>query len=164
MARTSLPGSLARGLVAGWVGTALMTAYQLAVKKARGERLDTPVPRTWREAPPPAQVVKKGATALGRGQIVTKEQVPLVTNVMHWLYGTSWGVAYGVAARRLRPDPVAGAAGLGGAVWATAYAELVPLGIYKPPWRYPPSELALDLSYHLVYGAGVAAAYATLER
>jgi hypothetical protein len=39
----------------------------------------------------------------------------------------------------------------------------VPLGIYKPPWKYPPQELGLDLSYHLVYGAGVAAAYAALQ-
>jgi uncharacterized membrane protein YagU involved in acid resistance len=140
-----------------------MTSYQLAVRRARGEPLGTPVPRTWGEAPPPAQVVKKGADALDRGRSVTKQQVPLLTNLVHWLYGASWGAAYGLAARSLRPRPVAAAAALGSSVWATAYAELVPLGVYKPPWDYPPTELALDLSYHLVYGAGVAAAYAALE-
>ena len=164
MARTSLLGSLGRGLAAGAAGTAAMTAYQLAVAKAQGKPLETPVPRTWADAPPPAQVVKKAAEAVGKGRSVTKRDVPLVTNAMHWGYGLSWGIAYGLAARRLRPSPLAGAAALGGGVWAAAYAELVPLGIYKPPWEYPAKELGLDLSYHLVYGAGVAAVYAALER
>jgi hypothetical protein len=38
------------------------------------------------------------------------------------------------------------------------------MGLYAPPWTYPPGELALDLSYHLVYGTGVAAAYRALDR
>jgi len=155
--------TLTRSLVAGVAGTALMTAYQLAVKAARGERLDTPVPRTWDEAEAPAQVVKKTARLLGRGRAITKRHAPLATQVMHWLYGTSWGVAYGIATSRLRPSPLTGAASLGVSVWAAAYIELVPLGIYEPPWRYPASELGLDLSYHLVYGAGVAGAYAALD-
>ncbi len=45
-----------------------------------------------------------------------------------------------------------------------SYATLVPLGIYEPPWKYPPKELAIDLSYHLVYGLGVAGAYRLIER
>jgi hypothetical protein len=49
-------------------------------------------------------------------------------------------------------------------VWTAAYAELVPLGISKKPWEYPPQELALDLSYHLAYGLAVAGAYAALDR
>ncbi len=149
--------------MAGLAGTAVMTGYQLAVRKARGQRLDTPVPRTWAEAPPPAQVVKKAADAVGHGRDVTKKHVPMLTNVMHWAYGTWWGVAYGLAARRLQPDTLSGGATLGGALWGAAYAELVPLGIYEPPWKSPPQELALDLSYHLVYGAAVAAAFAVLE-
>ena len=47
---------------------------------------------------------------------------------------------------------------------AAVFATLVPLGIYEPPWKYPPKELAIDLSYHLVYGLGVAGAYRLLER
>jgi hypothetical protein len=58
------------------------------------------------------------------------------------------------------PLPVGLGFGLG--VWAASYAQLVPLGIYEPPWRYPAEELAEDLSYHAVYGLGVAGAYAAL--
>jgi hypothetical protein len=164
VAQASLSGSIGRGIVAGAVGTAVMTALQLAVRKARGERLDTPVPRTWAEAPAPAQVVKKAAEAVGHGRDVTKKHVPLITNLMHWGYGLWWGTAYGVAARSLGPNPATAGPVLGVGVWTAAYAELVPLGISKKPWEYPPQELALDLSYHLAYGLAVAGAYAALDR
>jgi len=156
--------TLGRGLVAGLAGTGAMTAVQLGVRWARGQQLGTPVPRTWAHAPPPAQLAKKAADAVGEGRRLTKKQVPLVTNALHWLYGTSWGVAYAFAARAAEPSPVAGGAVFGTGVGASAYAELVPLGIYEPPWRNPPAELALDLSYHVVYGVAVAAAYAALDR
>ncbi len=38
--------------------------------------------------------------------------------------------------------------------------DLIPL----LTWKTPPQELALDLSYHLVYGAGVAGAYRLINR
>jgi hypothetical protein len=47
----------------------------------------------------------------------------------------------------------------GTGVWAASYATLVPMGIYQAPTEYPPAELAIDWSYHAVYGAAVAAAY-----
>jgi hypothetical protein len=156
--------SLLSGLVAGVAGTAAMTAYQLAVAKAQGKPLQTPVPHRWADAPPPAQVAKKAAEALGQGRRFTREDVPLLTNVMHWLYGVSWGAFYGAAAGRNLPDPVAGGIAFGTGVWASSYAELVPLGLYKPPWKYPPQQLALDLSYHVVYGLAVAGAYAVIDR
>jgi hypothetical protein len=63
----------------------------------------------------------------------------------------------------MRPDPVAGGLAFGTGVWGAAYAELIPLGIYEPPWKVPKRELAIDLSYHLVYGLAVAGAYAALD-
>ena len=118
--------------------------------------LATPVPHRWADAPAPAQVAKRIADAAGQGRRVTREDVPLLTNAMHWLYGLSWGAAYGA----VRPNGLV----FGTGVWAAAYAELVPLGIYKPPWKYPAKDLAIDWSYHAVYGVTVAAAYAALER
>jgi uncharacterized membrane protein YagU involved in acid resistance len=161
-ART-IGAGLARGVVAGVIGTAAMTAYQLAVAHRRGRPLRTPVPRTWAEAPAPAQVAKRAADALGKGRRVTKKQVPLLTNAMHWAYGVTWGAAYGLVASVVEPAPLRAGLALGGGIWAASYGELVPLGIYEPPWRYPARELALDLSYHLVYGVAVAGAYAALR-
>jgi hypothetical protein len=148
--------SLARGVVAGVAGTAAMTAYQLAVAKARGKPLATPVPHRWADAPAPAQVAKRAADALGLGRRLTRDDVPWLTNAVHWLTGTTWGAVYGAV-------PVDGLT-FGTAVWATSYAKLVPAGIYEPPWKYPPRELALDWSYHAVYGLAVAAAFAALDR
>jgi uncharacterized membrane protein YagU involved in acid resistance len=152
--------ALLRGLIAGVAGTGVMTGYQLAVAKLQGKPLATPVPHRWADAPAPAQVAKKLADAVGEGRHITREDVPLLTNVMHWLYGISWGAFYGVAAGKAQRDAVAGGLAFGTGVWGTSYAELVPLGVYQPPWKYPAKEVALDLSYHLVYGAAVAEAYA----
>jgi hypothetical protein len=49
-------------------------------------------------------------------------------------------------------------------VWGLSYAQLVPMGLYEPPWKYPARELAKDVSYHLVYGLGVAGSYEVLDR
>ena len=155
--------SLLKGVVAGIAGTGVMTAYQLGVAKLRGQPLGTEVPHKWADAPAPAQVAKKAAHAVGQGARLTREDVPLLTNAMHWLYGIGWGTFYGLGAGHTRPDPVAGGLAFGTGVWAAAYAELIPLGIYEAPWKYPKRELALDLSYHLVYGLAVAGAYAALD-
>jgi hypothetical protein len=156
--------SLVEGVIAGIAGTGVMTVYQKGVAKLRGRPLGTDVPHRWAEAPAPAQEAKKAADAVGQGSRLTCEDVPLLTNALHWLYGMGWGTFYGLGAGRSRPDPVAGGLAFGTGAWGAAYAELVPLGIYEPPWRYPKRELALDLSYHLVYGLAVAAAYAALDR
>jgi hypothetical protein len=154
--------ALLRGLIAGAAGTGAMTAYQLAVAKLQGKPLSTPVPHRWADAPAPAQVAKKLADLVGEGRRLTREDVPLLTNAMHWFYGVGWGGAYGLAVGRSAPDPLIAGPALGAGVWTASYAELVPLGIYQPPWKYPAKVLALDLSYHLVYGLAVAGAYAAL--
>jgi uncharacterized membrane protein YagU involved in acid resistance len=156
-------GTLRKGLLAGIMGTAAMTAAQLAVAKAQGRPVSTRVPRTWNDAPPPAKVVKQAAEAVGQGQRVTKRRVPMVTNALHWLYGSFWGPIYGVVAEQAHPNPLRGGVALGTGVWGAAYAELVPLGIYQPPWRYPVKELATDVGFHLIYGLAVAGTYAALD-
>jgi hypothetical protein len=162
MARVTPLGALARGLIAGVAGTAAMTVYQLAIAKLRGQALRTQVPRRWADAPAPAQVGKHLADGLGRR--VTLQDVPRLTTVVHWGTGIAWGAAYGLVEGTLEAPPLAAGLGYGTGVWASSYAQLVPLGIYKPPWEYPRAVLALDLSYHLFYGLGVAAAYAALDR
>jgi hypothetical protein len=159
-----IPRALLRGAAAGLAGTAAMAALQLGVRRLRGQPLGTAVPRTWEDEPAPARLAKQAAEAVGEGRRLTKRHVPLVTTVMHWAYGTAWGALYGIAAEQLRPSPFVGGVALGAGAWMAAYAELVPVGVYEPPWRHPLDELALDLGYHLAYGFGVAGAFAALER
>ena len=156
--------SVGLGLVAGFAGTGVMTAYQLGVSKLRGQPLETAVPHRWSDAPAPAQAAKRAADAVGQGRRLTRKDVPVLTDAVHWLYGVGWGALYGVVARSRGVGPVGGGLAFGTGVWATSYLGLVPLGIYKAPWQYPPREISLDLSYHLVYGVAVAGAAAALER
>ena len=169
MRRAPTPlGALARGLAAGVVGTVAMTGWQELASRLRssnGSSSESSAPQSereaWEQAPAPAQVGKRIVEGVF-GASVSAERIGLLTTVMHWGYGAGWGGVYGLVQstrgrRRLRDGLV-----FGTTVWAMSYAELVPMGIYDPPWTYPPQELALDLSYHLAYGAGLASAYRVL--
>jgi hypothetical protein len=46
----------------------------------------------------------------------------------------------------------------GACVWASGYAVLPALGVYRPIWEYDLVTLGKDLGAHLVYGLGTAAA------
>lgn len=161
-------GAIGRGLLAGAIGTAAMTGWQTLTAKlqsgdgsegssAEGQEEADP----WEEASAPAKVAKRVLEGVF-GREVGPEKIGSLTEVMHWGYGTGWGAAYGVLAGTAGRSTLRGGLLFGTGVWASSYAELVPMGLYEPPWKYPPKTVALDLSYHLVYGAGVAAAYRLL--
>jgi hypothetical protein len=168
MANTALLGRAGRGLVAGAVGTAAMTAWQeLSThlqngggqdEGSQGSRSSDP----WADASAPAKVGRMLLQAVGYE--VPTDKIGLLTNVMHWGYGTTWGGVYGaVMGRAAREQPLVRGLAFGAWVWVMSYVQLVPLGLYELPWKYPPQELALDLSYHLAYGAGLGAAGAVVE-
>ncbi len=161
MTQTTPLGALARGLVAGFVGTVAMTGYQLTVAKLRGQL--NKKPRRWADAPVPAQLAKRVSEGVFEHKVKLAHEKKL-TNLVHFSYGTSWGAVYGLAQATLHAPTLAHGLGFGTAVWGTAYAVLPPTGLYEPPWKYPVKELAVDLSHHLVYGVAVAGAYRALER
>jgi hypothetical protein len=162
-----------RGLAAGAAGTAAMTGHQeIRDRLARGdaepgsaedangdggEREDP-----WESAPAPAQVGKRLIEAV-LGWRVPPEAIPLLTKVMHWSYGTLWGGVYAVGRESSRTQTRLAGPVFGLGVWATSYAQLVPLGIYEPPWRYPWQTLADEIGYHLTYGITVALTYALVD-
>jgi hypothetical protein len=154
--------AVGKGLFAGIVGTAAMTAAQTVAQKVQssGTAASSGPADPWAEAPAPARVAKRiGHDILGVD--VSPDLIPAATQAMHWAYGISWGVLYGVANRRVgsrKPDARRGMR-FGLVVWAMSYAQLVPLGIYEPPWRYPVTELATDLGYHVAYGLGTVSAF-----
>lgn len=162
--RTGMRGSLsaaARGLLAGVAGTAAMTAAQSLGAELQSNADSSPEPwDPWADAPAPAQVAKQ----IGEGVFgldVSPRLIPALTQFMHWGYGIGWGSIYGLANRNARTSGLNARRGaaFGVFVWAMSYVQLVPLGIYQPPWRYPASELRSDLAYHLAYGLGTAAAF-----
>jgi hypothetical protein len=166
MAQRGLINRTVRGAMAGVAGTAAMTAWQELSAKLQsssgGESEGSEPTDPWEQAPAPAQVGRLLLRALGYE--VPANRIGLLTNVMHWGYGTGWGAIYGaVMGTRARERPLAGGLVFGTGVWLMSYVQMVPLGIYEPPWKYTPQELAMDLSYHLAYGAGLGTAGALLE-
>lgn len=146
MTDVSTRGAIARGVLAGVAGTATMTAAQGAYYKATGAEGSTT----------PAEVGKR----LIRGVLqrdVSDERTETLNQVMHWGYGTTWGTLYGMAARR----PTLGLA-FGTLVWGASLVELPAMQLSPPVWELPPSSIAPDLGFHLVFGVGVAAAHRLL--
>ncbi len=153
-------GALIRGLAAGVAGTAAMTAYQTIVSRIRGGG-SSREPETWDDAPAPAQVGRKALRLVGVE--VARDRIPLLTNVVHWSYGTFWGAVYGVAyALGVEAPWLVTGIVFGLLVWLFGYVVLPLLRVYDPIWKYDAKTLALDASYHLVFGIGVAAAFRLL--
>ena len=135
-----------------------MTAWQELAARLESDEAESssnggPPADPWESAPAPAKVARKFAQDVLHRD-VPPERIGLLTNVMHWGTGTGWGVVYGLLPGRARRGPLLQGALFGTLVWASSYAQLVPMGIYELPWKYPPGVLGLDLSYHLVYGVG----------
>jgi hypothetical protein len=150
--RRSLPGSIAVGLAAGLAGTAAMTVAQGAeFALTRAEPSSAP-----------ADVAEKLKRRLGLGRIARRHK-PAVNQAMHWLYGTSWGVPLGIVAggTSIRPEILGPA--FGAFVWSAALAHQPALGIADLPWKRSPGSLGSEALFHLVYGAGAAAALRALR-
>jgi hypothetical protein len=159
-------GALARGLAAGVVGTAAMTGWQelSAHLQSSGESAEESSPEPtdpWEQAPAPAKVARRLIKGLFEKDIPV-QRIALTTNVMHWAYGTGWGACYGLLAGTRGRSSLRDGVVFGTGVWASSYLELVPMGLYAPPWTYPPQQLALDWSYHLAYGLGTGIAYSLI--
>jgi|SRR5438067_3483751 hypothetical protein len=159
-------GALGRGLAAGVVGTAAMTAYQIVRSVQKGTPVKDAVapdpPADWEDAPAPGQVGYRFARGLFRRD-VPPERATAMTNVVHWVYGTAWGGLYGLVEGTVGVNPLLAGPVFGSLVFANAYAALPAMGLYEPPWEYDAKTLGIDWSYHLVYGVSTAMAFRLLE-
>lgn len=145
--------SLARGALAGLVGTAVMTAAMVPLKKASMSP-GTVAPR---------QITENLLDKLGvrSGHLSTHAfEASWVT--LHFGYGTVSGVAYALVQRAIGGErPVLEGLVFGTALWAAGYCGWLRLaGLYPPPTRLPKREVGAELiATHLIYGATTAAAH-----
>jgi len=147
-------GAANRELLAGAAGTAAMTAAQTAYYRAT----DTESSST------PAEVGKRIVEGV-LGRELPEQRMDALNQGMHWLYGTSWGLPFGLVAgsRRRRRSLLADGVGFGLAIWAASRGQMAAMQLAPPPWRDPPSTLAMDLGFHLLYGAAAAVAFRALR-
>jgi hypothetical protein len=161
-------GALARGLIAGAVGTAAMDTllygrYRRGGGKEEAEEWEfSEGLSSWEDAPAPSLVGKRVVEGLFQIEI-PPSRVPLVNNVTHWAFGVLNGALYGLVAVSLPKPRVGYGLPFGASVWASGYVVLPLAGLYKPIWEYDRKTLAKDLSAHLVYGLGTAGAFRLLS-
>ena len=155
-------GASARGIVAGFAGTHALDLAQKAGNKLRGEETRSEW-ESWDEAPVPAKIGKRMIEGVFRREVSTK-RIELVNNAVHWSYGALWGVLYGLVQGTVRAQPLRLGLAFGAGLWGFSYVVMPAAKLYKPIWEYPPKSLAIDLSYHLAYGAAAGATYKELDR
>jgi hypothetical protein len=160
--------AVARGLVAGAVGTAVMDA--LLYRRYRRGGGTSGVQKwefsgdltSWEQAPAPAQVGKRLVEGLFAVELPSS-RARLVNNVMHWTYGTFWGLQYGLVVGSLPTPRIRYGLPFGATVWAGDYVILPAAKLYGPIWRYDAKTLAEDLSAHLLYGLATGTALRVLS-
>jgi uncharacterized membrane protein len=148
-ARPTPLGAAWRGLAAAAVGTAAMTTAQTSYLRLTGGESSSA----------PGEIGSRIINGVLKRK-VPRDKWRAVNEGMHLLYGTQWGLPFGLAVGSRRSGPRASdGIALGLAVWAIGLAELPALGLAPPPWKQSPADLASDLGFHLVYGFATGAAY-----
>jgi hypothetical protein len=162
-------GAIARGLLAGTIGTAAMDAWLFAQYRRGGGtsrfsewELSAGI-ADWEQAPAPAQVGRRLVEDLFQIKL-PPTRAALVNNVTHWATGIVGGALYGIVAESLPEPRIRYGLPFGATVWASGYVVLPAAGLYEPIWKYDPKTLAKDLSAHLVYGLSTATGLRLLSR
>lgn len=128
-----------------------MTAVQMGYLKWKGEEPSST----------PAQVGKRIIEGVLHRD-VPEERMEQLNNVMHVLYGTSWGAVYGIAQESLHLPTARHGLLFGALVWGTSLVELPAMKLAPPVWENSPSTLLPDVGFHLVYGSAVAGVHRAL--
>lgn len=161
-------GAIGRGLIAGLAGTVAITISQMIEMKLNGRgSSDAPMKVAGKAlgVEPRGKADLKAAQAEdNNNQQEDKLEEKVEANkerfsqLIHFAYGASWGVARGVldlAGLRGAPASLAHF----GAVWGTALVMLPAAGAAKPVTKWPGDQLAIDILHHAVYAAAAGAVY-----
>lgn len=149
MSISRIAGAVGKGLLAGLAGTAAMTISSTVEMKLRG--------RESSDAPARAAGRVLGIEPQG------KEEKERFSNIVHWSYGTGWGIVRGLIAETGVGHSAATALHFA-AIWGTALNMLPALEVAPPPRKWGAREILIDGLHHGVYAAAAGAAYEFIER
>lgn len=148
-----LARQLERGVLAGLVGTSVMTVGY-AVEHRLRRSVEGPLDYDDSDAPAVA-----AAKVLGWAHVLRGEPGPRTSAALgllvHWGYGSLVGAAAEPLVRRMGPRRATAAYTAGISVMAGALFPL--LGGTPPPWRWERDVVATSLAQHLLYAATVVA-------
>jgi hypothetical protein len=142
-------GSIGKGLIAGFAGTAAMTVSSTLEAKLRGRA-------------PSSAPARATAKVLGIKSFEDAVAQARFNDLSHWAYGTGWGIVRGLLDAAGLPPGKATAAH-GAAVWGSAQVTLPALEIAPPSIFWPPEEIAIDAFHHTVYAVATGIAYSLIS-
>ncbi|MFN2490174.1 MAG: hypothetical protein ABR529_10625 [Actinomycetota bacterium] len=139
-----LPHAVGRGLFAGVVGTAAITASTMIQMKIRDQG--------------PSSAPAEATEELLNVHPDSEEDRQRLSSVVHWGYGTMWGAARGVIGAFGGRGATATALHFG-AVWGNALWMLPTLRVAAPVTEWGGKEVAIDGFNHLIYALATNLAY-----
>jgi hypothetical protein len=145
-----IANGIGKGVLAGFAGTAAMTASSTIEAKLRGRPFST--------AP-----AKAATRALGIETFDDGEAYGRFSNLVHWGYGTGWGVARGVM-RALGLGPRLATGAHFATLWGSALYTLPKYEVAPPVIEWAAEDVAVDVFHHLVYVGATALAFELLDR
>jgi hypothetical protein len=146
----TLANNIGKGVLAGAAGTAAMTVSSTLEAKLRGRPFST--------APAKAATRALGIETFDDGAAYAR-----FSNLVHWGYGTGWGVARGML-RTIGFSPRVATPLHFGALWGSALYTLPKYEVAPPVIEWEPKEIGIDLFHHLVYIGAAGIAYELLDR
>jgi hypothetical protein len=145
----TIAGEVGKGLLAGLAGTVAMTIASTIEAKLRRR--------------PPSTVPAAAATRTLGIQPRDARAKARLSNLVHFAYGTGWGLARAAIGRLLRAACVGGRVAAPAlhlaAVWGTELLMLPALRLTPPVRKWGAKEIAIDGFHHVVYVAAVDGAY-----
>jgi len=146
---TPVANSIGKGLVAGFAGTAAMTVSSTIEAKVRKREASTA----------PAKAAEK---VLGIERFNNEGAEERFSNLVHWGYGTGWGVVRGLMRAAGVPPRIATSGHLA-ALWGSEQVMLPTLDVAPPLTMWGGKEIAVDAWHHVVYAVATAAVYELLD-
>lgn len=144
------------GALAGLIATVPMTLAMRAMFRR--------LPRKEQYPLPPRQIVRSVTRPVGVYQRLDDDSRRYTARVAHLGFGTSAGLLYGIAGRRLFPGILGGMV-YGTAVWTASYLGWLPAaGILPPATQMPARRNVLMIVAHWVWGGCAAALYPSFRR
>jgi hypothetical protein len=150
MKMSKLATEIGNGVLAGAAGTAAMTLSSTLEARLRG--------RPYSTAP-----AKAAARALGIETFEDGAAYARFSNLVHWGYGTGWGIARSVL-RNLGIGPRLATPAHFAILWGSALYTLPKYEIAPPVTEWDAGDIAIDVFHHLVYVGVAAIAFELLER
>jgi uncharacterized membrane protein YagU involved in acid resistance len=155
--KTRVPNGLMIPLLAGFVGTAVMTVAMAAMRRCLPAEQQGPLP--------PRQISMAAAKRVGVKDRMDEQTRFSTTMALHFGYGTVVGALYAPLADTVPGcSPFKGMA-FGVLVWTGSYLGWLPMsGLLSSATRHPAARNVLMIAAHLVWGSVIAMIVEHAER